>query len=431
MKWFTAAGRWLSANAFNLILSATLAVLVWIVAEQQANPSSERTFPTPIPIVLQHVPANMVTYDESASEVEVTLSTPEDVWSSLTADLFSATVDLGGQPTGTLDLPVQVIINNRGARITKIDPHLISLKMEPETDKRLPTTINVNGEPALGYSANPVKMTPAVVNVRGPLPLVEEVTIVSGQLSIQDARQTISQTVMLTPRDDKNQFVPYVSLFPSSTLAVVPINQLGGFRDLAVKIDLRGNVAPGHLTTDVSVDPQIVTVFGSSAALDTLPGFISTEPITVTDATSDINERARLVLLPGISMLGDPTVQVTVRIKPIEGSVNVQIPLTPQGLLPELSARVSPEMLDIILGGPIARLGQLQPNDVQAYVNVFNLITGTYQITPTVVAPNDINIVSMLPSTVQVVIGLAITPTITTTTTISPLLTPTPKNQTQ
>ena len=202
---------------------------------------------------------------------------------------------------------------------------------------------------------------------------------------------------------------------------------------MAVKIELRGNVAPGYLTTDVSVDPQVVTVFGSSVALDALPGFIPTAPISVTDATADINEQVPLVLPSGISMLGDPTVHITIKIKPIESSVNVQIPLTPQGLQPELSARLSPEALDVILSGPIARLGELQSSDVQAFVNLFNLITGTYQITPTVVIPSDIRIVSLLPSTVQVVIGPPISSTLTdtlvitgTSATPSPLIAPTP-----
>ncbi len=427
MKSIAAIGRWLSANAFNLMLAVVLAVLVWMVAEQQANPSREGVYATAIPIVKRNVPANMITYDETAGEVNVTLSAPENVWDTLTDDRFAATIDLSGQPTGTLDLPVQVSVSNRAASIVKIDPSVVSLKLEPQTSKPLPVKVNVSGDPALGYSANPVQALPPVVVVRGPQSQVDQVAVVSVQMSIQDARRTVTQTVTLTPRDENNQFVPYLSLSPSSTVAVVQVNQLGGFRDLAVKIDLRGNVAPGHLTTDVSVDPQVVTVFGSSAALDALPGFISTAPITMTDATADINERVPLVLPPGISMLGDPSVRVNVKIKPIEGSVNVQIPLSPQGVQPDLSARLSPEALDVILGGPIARLGELQQSDVQAFVNLFNLITGTYQITPTVVVPGDIRIVSILPSTVQVVIGPAITPTITTTAIITgPLFTPTP-----
>ena len=208
---------------------------------------------------------------------------------------------------------------------------------------------------------------------------------------------------------------------------MVRLQPLGGFRDLAVKIELRGNVAPGYLTTNVSVDPQVVTVFGSSAALEALPGFISTEPVSVTDAIDDISSRVRLVLPPGVSYLGDPTVQVEVKIKAIESSVTTFAPLTSQGLSPDLSARFSPEILDVILSGPIAKLNALQPSDVKAFANLFNFTEGTYQITPTVSMPGGINVVSILPSTVQVTIGPYVTPTITATATItSPLPSPTP-----
>jgi YbbR domain-containing protein len=266
------------------------------------------------------------------------------------------------------------------------------------------------------------------VTVRGPISLVNVISAVSGQPSIQEARNTITRTVALTPRNRDGQVVPYVSLAPSTTLAVVRLQPLGGFRDLAVKIDLRGNVAPGYLTTNVSVNPQVVTVFGSSAALDALPGFISTEPVSVTNAIEDISSRVRLVLPPGVSYLGDPTVQVDVKIKAIESSVTTFAQLAPQGLLPDLSARFSPETLDVILSGPIATLNTLQPTDVQAFANLFNLAEGTYQITPTVSVPGGINVVSVLPASVQVTIGPYITPTIAATATItSPLPTPTPK----
>ena len=95
---------------------------------------------------------------------------------------------------------------------------------------------------------------------------------------------------------------------------------------------------------------------------------------------------------------------------------------------PDLSAHFSPETLDVILSGPIASLNAMQSTDVQVFANLFNLITGTYQITPTVSVPSGINVVSILPSTVQVTIGPYVTPTITATSTITiPLPTPTKK----
>jgi len=119
-----------------------------------------------------------------------------------------------------------------------------------------------------------------------------------------------------------------------------------------------------------------------------------------------------------------------VKIKPIESSVTLLSPLNPQGLSPELVARFSPETLDVILSGPIARLTPLQSSGVQSYVNLFGLTEGTYQITPTVVVPSGIKVVSVLPSTIQVTIGPYVTPTVTLTATItSPLPTPTPKKK--
>lgn len=411
--------RWVLDNLGNMLLSIALAVLVWIVAVQQANPNIERTFPVAIPIVTQNIPAGMITYAESARSVRLTISAPQSTWDVLSADRLAAAIDLSNQPTGTLQLDVHATVADRTARVTKIEPAAIVLKLEPLAEAQVPVAITIIGEPALGYAAKPVQTTPAEVTVRGAASLVQQVAKVGAQISIQDARVEISQTVTLQPRDPNGQFIPFVSLTPSTTLAVIGLQQLGGFRDLAVKIDLQGTVAPGFLIANVSVTPQIVTVFGSPTTLGALPGFIETEPVSVTNATTDLDNRVRLDLPSGISMLGDPTVQVNVKINPIESSVTVQRPVAVQGLLPGFTATLSPESVDVILSGPVARLEALHPDDVQVLVNLFNLSLGTHQVTPEVIAPNDITVASLLPATIQVTIGEIITPTATLTSTVT------------
>lgn len=410
--------RWVLDNLGNMLLSIALAVLVWIVAVQQANPNIERTFPVSIPIVTQNIPAGMITYAESTRSVRVTISAPQSTWDVLSADRLAATIDLSNQPTGTLQLDVHATVADRTARVTKIEPAAIVLKLEPLAEAQVPVAITIIGEPALGYAAKPVQATPAEVTVRGAASLVQQVAKAGAQISIQDARAEISQTVTLQPRDAKGLSTPFVSLTPSTTLAVIDLQQLGGFRDLAVKIDLRGTVAPGFLIANVSVTPQIVTVFGSPTTLGALPGFIETEPVSVTNATADLDDRVQLDLPSGISLLGDPTVQVTVKINPIESSVTVQRPVAIQGLLPGFTATLSPESVDVILSGPVARLEALHPDDVQVLVNLFNLSLGTHQVTPEVIAPNDITVASLLPATIQVSIGEIITPTQTLTSTV-------------
>ncbi|HZY44044.1 MAG TPA: CdaR family protein [Anaerolineae bacterium] len=425
MKRSSSAPHWFLDNLSNMLLAVVLAILVWSVAVQQANPNIERTFPAAILIVEQNLPAGMITYGESVRSVRVTLSAPQSAWDVMTADRLTASIDLSGQPTGTLQLDVRVSTADRTVRVTKIEPAAIALKMEPLAEAQAPVAINVVGEPRLGYAPKPVQATPASVIVRGPASLVRQVIDVGGQISIQDARTDVSQTIALAPRDANGQALANISLVPSSTLAVVGMQQLGGFRDLAVKIDLHGAVAPGFLIANVSVKPQIVTVFGSPSTLEAQPGFIETEPVTVSGATTDLDNRVRLNLPSGVSMLGDPTVQVTVKVNPIESSVTVQRPASIQGMLPGFTVTLSPESVDVILSGPIARLEALHSEDVQVILNLFNLSLGTHQVTPAVIAPNGITVASILPATIQVSISEIITPTETITPTRT--LTPTPK----
>lgn len=423
--------RWILDNLGTMVLAVILAVFVWVVAEQEANPNIVRTVEGSIEIGLLNKPDNMIVYGRSSDRVRVTLSAPSTSWDVMTTDRISATVDLAGQTAGTLELPVNVTVADRFARVVRVEPAVISLKYEPLIEKAVTVAVNTIGSPALGYNADPIEVAPPSVMVRGPASLVEQVATAAGQISVLDARGTVSQTVTLSPRNADGQIVPNVTLSPTAVLGIVRVEQLGGFRDLAVKVDLRGNVAAGYLIGNVTVRPQVVTVFGSPAILDAQPGFITTEPVTVTDATGDINERVRLSLPPGVSMLGDPFVEVGVAIDAIESSLRLQRTPQTQGLQPDLYARLSPELVDVIISGPIPQLDTLNPEDVVVVLNLLGLDIGTHQITPEVNVPSGLKVVSVLPASVQVVItDQPITTTITATLPISPVITsppPTPR----
>jgi YbbR domain-containing protein len=438
MKRPTSRLRGFLNNLGNLFISIMLAVLVWIVAVQEANPSITRLYTTPIPIVPQNQPAGMITYGESARQVRVTLSGPQSAWDVLTPDRIAAAIDLSQQTTSTLDLPVQITVADRLMRVVKVEPAVVSLKMEPVAEVTIPITVNVIGQASPTYAIEPVETNPVNAIVRGPASLVKQATAAIGQMSIQDARATVSQTVQLSPRNADGQSVLNVTLTPSTTLAVVRVQQLGGFRDLAVKIDLVGNVASGYAIANVSVNPQIVTIFGSPTTLDALPGFIATEPISVTDATSDREDRVRLSLPSGVSILGDPFVQVRVRVRAIESSIKVQRAPVTQGLTADLMASLSPDVVDVIISGPVPILDALRADDVVVVLNLLNLEMGTHQVEPEVSVPNGLTVVSVNPATVQVIVSDLITPTATITgtspitsglsiTVTSPLPSPTPK----
>jgi YbbR domain-containing protein len=176
-----------------------------------------------------------------------------------------------------------------------------------------------------------------------------------------------------------------------------------------------------------------VTVFGSTQAIDASPGFVETVPISVTNAQADMSERVPLNVPGGLSLLGDPSVKVTVQVEAIQGGLTVQQPVTVQGLREGLEAKLGPETIELILTGALPKLQSLKPDDVRVVIDLGNLGVGTHQVKPQAVVPQGIVAETMLPATIQVTIGPkgtlglspVATPVITPTRTKGAVITPT------
>ena len=402
--------RWLTRHIGNILLSIVLALVVWVVAVNEANPNREDTFRA-IPLVFVNQPPDTIVYDLSATVVEVRLRAPESAWTSLSARVISATIDLGrgapGEDLHTVDINVPDPVG-RTVRVVRVEPAAISLKLEPAGSARVPVALNLIGEPPVGYKVGRLITEPSTVTVAGPASWVSQVDSASGEFSVQNARAAVSETIALTPVGANGQVVPNVRLEPDRALTTVSIEQLAGFRDVAVKIELTGTIASGYRLVDVNVAPLTVTVFGSPAELESLQGFVETEPIDIGGARASIEKDALLNLPAGVALLGQQSVRVSVKIEPIVGSLTVPSRPITVGLQAGLAARVSPESVEVILVGALPVLDAIDlEKDVRVIIDLSGLGIGTHQLAPKVETPEGIVAQSILPATVQVTIERA------------------------
>jgi YbbR domain-containing protein len=399
--------RWLIRNTGNILLSIILALVVWVVAVNEANPNRQDVFRS-IPIVYVNQPPNTIVYDPSATAVDVTLRAPESAWAMLNARVMSATIDLSQPETGDQARAVTFNVPDRTVRVVRIDPLAIRLKLEPVGRTEVPVSVSLIGEPALGYRLRNTVTDPERVSVTGPASWVNQVARAAAEFSVQNARAPLSETLTLRPVDAAGQVVPNVKIDPDRTQLSVGIEQLGGFRDLAVKIELTGTIASGYRIVDVNVTPPVVTMFGAPAALESMQGFVETERINIKGAQATVEKDALLDLPLGVTMLGQQTVRVSVKIEPIVGSLTVPSRPITIGLQSGLAARVAPESVDVILVGALPVLDTLKlDRDVRVILDLSGLGIGTYQLTPTVETPVGIVAQSILPSKLQVTIDRA------------------------
>jgi len=421
--------RWLAANIGTIILSLFLAFVVWITAVITSDPNNEGVS-NPIPLTIEGLGTNMFLIGDIPDTVQVTLTAPASIWNELNSnpDLIRATADLSGLGAGEHTVPVMVQIDANPVKILAVSPEEITLALEPLMTKELPVELIVNGEPPLGYQKEDPVIDPEVIQVSGPESAVEKVAQAKVTLDIAGASQSVTARQGVEILDESGTPVSGVTIRPQLVTVTQPISLLRGFRNVAVKVVTTGQVASGYRLTNIIVTPPTVTVSSDDPLLvNELPGFIETNPIDIEGLVDGIEVNVSLVLPEGILLIREPGVLVQIGVAAIESSLTIPLPIELIGLSPDLSAILSPPEIVVIVSGPIRVLEELTPASFRAVIDITNLAPGTYQISPVIdLLPELVQIESILPETVEVVISLAPTPTPTPNETISQTPTPRP-----
>lgn len=399
--------RWLGSNLTSLILSLLLALVIWISAVTSANPNTEAEFSLPLEVVQQA--SDIAIVDEIPETVAVTLLAPESIIQQLEEDNpLVATINLSDITAGTYRFPVQITIPDqiKPIRVLEQNPKQLELQVSNLVSKSLTIAIQVEGEPAVGYQTSGLSWESGTVTVTGPEGRVTDVDSVVGVLDISDATGTISRTVGLQARNAAGETVAGVNLDPANVDVNQTISLQGGYRNLAVNVTTIGSVEPGYRFTSITPAPPTVMVFSSDPQLvEGLPGYVNTKPLDLTGVDDYLETILELDLPQGVTVVGDPTVLVQVNVTALETNMVVSRDIEIIGLLPGLTAQVSPEEVSLSISGPVPVLDNLTLKDIRVVVDLTDLTVGTHNITPTIeILPSDVVWEDVSPAAVEVVI---------------------------
>lgn len=427
--------NWFFRNLRSFATALLLALIVWVSAVIADNPDETRAYPRPVQLELVGQDTNLVIIGNVPSQVNLTLRAPQSVWNELTATngQVKCLLDLSGLDAGEHTIPVKVQINNRPVRVIEVSPTQIELTLEKLSTRSLPVELLLIGQPAIGYQLGDMESAPTQVVISGPESGIERVAHVQARIRVDGARTSIETETTLTAVDEQGLPVNNVNITPQKATLRLPISQQGGYRDIAVKVVVRGQVASGYRLTNISVSPPALTVFsGDKELVNALPGYVETEPLDLNQADGSIEARLKLALPAGVSVVGDQTVVVQVGINAIEGSLSLNnMHVEVVGLPEGLDVTIAPTTVDLILAGPLPLLDKLTPGDVRITVDLSGLAPGVHQIVPKVeILVDDIQVQSTNPVTVEVTLlnrapGAVSTPTLTITPTPTPTPTPT------
>ncbi|MDX1437973.1 MAG: CdaR family protein [Anaerolineales bacterium] len=420
----SSAFRWLGRNLGTLLLAFALATVVWVSSVVAADPNIDCPSPTRIPIEIIGQDPSMQLMEALPENVSIQFFAPRSVCELLDSTTVSdAVVDLtglgGGEHLVSVQPPV-VAPDVTPVRIVDYSPKEVTVSLERLVTESFSIDLMVTGEPALGFQAGRPALEPEEIMISGPESAVSLVDRVTASTDISGAREDISRNLSVRVLNESGASATGVEIVPTTVKVDIPIEQLGRYRDVAVQVKTEGQWARGYRLTNITVSPPTVTVFSVDPQLvSSLPGFVETFPIDLTDASDDVEASVELVLPEGVSLVGRETVFVQVGIAAIEGNLVINLPVEIIGLNPELEASVSPENVDVILFGPLPVLETLTPENIRVVVDVTGLDEGTWQLIPLVdILPDEVQEDGINPGIVEVILAPPPTPT--------PVVTPTP-----
>jgi YbbR domain-containing protein len=403
----------LGSTVFSLLLAAILGAAVWANAVSTQDPDETRTISTPITVAVEGLKEGLVAQGYQNIGVQLTLRAPRSVWDRLSPETVRVLADLSGKAEGTYTIPLKPVTDLAPVRVEKVEPATVQILIDHLATRSLTVHIELTGSLALGFQAGAPTADPGTVSLSGPQSLVDRVVEIVAAVNVEGLRSSTDQNIRLLALDTQGNVVSGVSITPPTISVSIPVQQLGGYRDLVVKVPLTGTVKSGYRLTGLTITPQVVTLYSDDAdAIRNLPGYVETEPLDISGASADISKSLALVLPTGVQVVGEPKIVVQVSISAIEDSITLSRPIRFQGLNPGLSATLSPASVDIILSGPAPIIWSLHPADVDVFLNLAGLAPGTYKLKPEVKLLDPVlQVVTISPEQVEVVIKRETTPT--------------------
>ncbi len=399
--------RWLGSNFTSLLLSLLLAIGIWTSAVTSANPNLEAEFT--IPFEVNQQATDIAIIDPLPDMVTIKILAPESIIQQLEQDNpLTAYIDMTDIQAGNYRFPVNINIPDQinPIRILEQNPKNLELEVSNLITRALAISIQVEGEPAIGYQTSGLDWEGSSVTATGQDVNIQDVTQVVGVMDISDASGTVSIDVKLEARNSDGEKVNGITLIPDSVQVNQSISLQGGYRNVAVNVTTEGVVEPGYRFTSITPAPPTVMVFSEDPQLvEGLPGYVNTKPLDLTGADNYLETILELDLPNGVTVVGDPTVLVQVNVTALETNMLISREIEIIGLLPGLTAEVSPPQVSVRVSGPVPVLDNLTLRDIRVVVDLTNLAAGVHTLTPTIeILPTDVILEDASPTTVEIVI---------------------------
>lgn len=368
-----------------------------------------------VPIVSVNQPSDAYNLSGDPGIVEVRYRTGDDGSALVSADAFTARIDLSQYDMSQAPEPqlLQVEISAPGIDVVDWSPRTVRVELDRTDTRIVPIEVDTGDVPeGLELDDPELSEEDGQVEVRGPSSEISRVDRAVARVFIDPSGIDFDEPVTLVPVDIEGQSVGRVELTPDVVSVQIDVSRAETTTTVPVAPDIVGTPAAGFALEAVGSSPATVTLRGLPEVLAEIDE-VATEPLDIGGVSATQTFEAALVLPEGTRLArsgAEPVVTVEATIVASVASRSFVLGVICQGAGAN-SCLPSIEQLTLTLSGAGSTLGALEAGDLTPIVDVSGLAPGTYTISPLIPAlPNGVEILQVAPGSITVRVVAPATP---------------------
>ena len=396
-------------NILWLLISFILALFIWIFASFQRDPIVQRSY-IQVPIEFRN-PENLLFLDEPRRTATIFIRAPESEFSRFTRDEITLFTDLQGLEIGNHLVNLQVeIANQHLVSVADISPNQILVSLDRETFREQAIQVEFLGELLPGFYFRGYSILETEnATVYGPTSELDAVSKIEASLLLSGQRNSFQEIVNLSATDSEGEIISSLRIVPEQVTINVEVSIRDDVHQIAVHqppLDF-SSLPWGYYPSSIRYEPQFIFVSGTPEQLASLPEYLSTESVDLSNRTEDFEIDVPIILPAGLEIVDDTkSILVNIGIEAQEGYREFEeLDVDVVGLLDGVYASLNPNKVSVYLAGPLPILRTIDEDLIIVQVDVSDMTLGFHSKPPRVVLPNhssDFTSLSVVPAFLEI-----------------------------
>ena len=409
-------------NLLLKILSLIIAFLVWLIVVNADNPIMTESFVVSDVQLLNEAyidaDGKMCMQDEEQDPIRVTIRAERKVLDRISASDIRAVADL--QQAVSLDTdPVMVPITAVCAGIApediQVTPQNLSLHVEDKDTQEFVVNVTTNNtRPDRGYEVGTLLSNPEKIKITGPISLINKIDRVNAAIDVSDASEDVTEETEVTVIDKNGEVFSDTDMAYLNVSKVYVTARLWEVRsDVRIRAEYSGTAAEGYEAESITTTPNVITVAGSTSALEELEEqnntiWIPADAVDISGEKSDYEEKINIsdYLPEGLKLTADSSEDLFIRVNILpEGSSVCEVPtknIIVENAPDTMQVAFDTAMIEVRVKKTSEDLEDLTEKEIQASIDLEDIEEGSHELPVEIRLPEGYELVDEVTTGVEV-----------------------------